>query len=315
MEPRVSYALVGLFVLTLGAALILATLWLAGVGLAGDMRPYLVFLEESVAGLTVDSAVKYQGVDVGSVREIALDPSDPSRVRLLIDVRKEIPVNADTVASLSTQGLTGLVYFIELRGGGPQSEPLLRTPGSPYPVIPSEPSLLDRLRQEGFALLESVQAAVAELRETMADARELVGEDNRKAIAAALQDAARFSDRLSHAAGTLDDYLGTLEPVLDDAAHAIKKLRDLADRAKQTLDEAGAAAVKVRRAAERLERLVAESVPGLVELTRDGLPQVAPLLRDLRDLTVRLDRLAADLEKDPGLLLERHARRPGPGER
>jgi hypothetical protein len=37
--------------------------------------------------------------------------------------------------------------------------------------------------------------------------------------------------------------------------------------------------------------------------------------RDLRDLTVRLDRLAADLEKNPGLLLERHARRPGPGER
>jgi len=156
---------------------------------------------------------------------------------------------------------------------------------------------------------------VVELRATMADARELVGEDNRKAIAAALQDAARFGDRLSHAAGTLDDYLGTLEPALDDAAHAIKKLRDLADRAKQTLAEAGAAAVKVRRAAERLERLVAESAPGLVELTHDGLPQVAPLLRDLRDLTVRLDRLTADLEKDPGLLLERHARRPGPGER
>jgi phospholipid/cholesterol/gamma-HCH transport system substrate-binding protein len=315
MEPRVSYALVGLFVLALGAAFILATLWLVGVGPSGEMRRYLVFLEESVAGLTVDSAVDYQGVEAGSVREIGLDPTDPSRVRIVIDVRKEIPVNVDTVASLSTQGLTGLIYFIELRGGGPESAPLEKAPGSPYPVIPSEPSLLARLQQEGFAVLDSVQAAAAELRATLVAMRELVGEDNRRAITAAVQDAANMTNRLSLAAGVLNEDLQELEPVLNDAARAAQRLPGLADHATRTLQETGAAAEKIGQMAQRLDRLVAQAAPGLVELTRDGLPQVAPLLRDLHDLTERLDRLAADLEEDPGLLLERRARRPGPGER
>jgi phospholipid/cholesterol/gamma-HCH transport system substrate-binding protein len=230
-------------------------------------------------------------------------------------VRKEIPVNVDRVASLSTQGLTGLIYFIELRGGGPESAPLEKTPGSHYPVIPSEPLLLARLRKEGFAVLRSVQAAAAELRVTLVTVRELVGEDNRRAITAAVQDVANMSKRLSQAAGVLNEDLQELEPVLKDAAHAAQKLPGLADRAPRTLDETGAAAEKIGQVAQRLDRLVAQSASGLAELTRNGLPQVAPLLRDLRDLTERLNRLAADLEEDPGLLLERRARRPGLGER
>ena len=315
MEPRVGYALVGLFVIALGAAVILASLWLLGVGPAGEVRRYLVFLEESVAGLTMESTVKYQGVDVGRVREIGLDPDDPARVRLLIEVGDDVPVSTDTVASLATQGITGLVYFVELRGGSPQSEPLETPPGAVYATIPSEPSLTARLQRDGLALLANVSEATAELRNTLVDLRGLLAEENRQAIAVTLQGAASTAERLSHAAGALDGYLQRLAPVLDDLSAVIATLPSLTDRASATLTEAGSAADQVRRAALRLDGLVAEGKPGVVELTRSGLPQLGPALRDLQVLSQRLERLAVELETEPGLLLHGRARRPGPGER
>jgi hypothetical protein len=45
------------------------------------------------------------------------------------------------------------------------------------------------------------------------------------------------------------------------------------------------------------------------------MPELVALVRDLRGLTMRLDRLAADLEQDPNLLIYGRTRRPGPGER
>jgi phospholipid/cholesterol/gamma-HCH transport system substrate-binding protein len=314
MEPRLSYVLVGLFVLLLAGALVLASLWLIGVGPKGELRSYLVYLEESVAGLTTESLVKYQGVDVGTIKEIGLDPENPARVRLRIELGAHTPVNEDTVATLSAQGLTGLVYFLELRGGDADSAPLEAKPGEPYPVIPAAPSLLSRLEREGLGLLDDVKSVAAELRETLAAARKLLGEDSRQAITATLENASDMTSRFSEAARKLEAHIDRFGPILDDIASAGGQLPRLADHAAGTLDAAEAAAGDVRRAAERLDGLVARAGPGLVELSRQGLPQVAPLLRDLRDLTGRLNKLATDLETNPSLLLHGRPRRVGPGE-
>lgn len=314
MEPRLSYALVGLFALTLGAAAVFAVLWLAGIGPEGDNRFYLVYLEESVAGLTLESAVKYQGVEVGRVREIALDPNDAGRVRLRLAVHPKAPVSADTRASLATQGMTGLVYFIELRGGGPGSPALEPVPGEDDPVIASEPSLGARLQRQGFALLAELQGAAGEFRATLAEARLLLGEDNRAALAALLRDAARTAGHLARASDRLETYLERLDPVLDEAARAIAALPGLTDRAAGTLQALDEAAGEIRQAARDLDQILIQATPGLLSFSRDSLPQVDPLLRGLRTLTARLERLAADLERNPGLLLQGRARRPGPGE-
>lgn len=181
-------------------------------------------------------------------------------------------------------------------------------------LIPSEPSLTARLRREGMALLDNFEAASAELRTTLAAMRELVGGDNRDAIAAIVRDTATTSERLARAAGTFEDYLERLGPVLDQVAQTMEELPALAERGKKALDEAAAAAKAVRRATQSFDRLTAEAAPALSTLTSDALPGIAPLLRDLQDLTARLDRLAAELEQAPDLLLRGRTRRPGPGE-
>jgi phospholipid/cholesterol/gamma-HCH transport system substrate-binding protein len=69
METKVNYAIVGAFVLVLGAALIAGILWLAsGGGFEKKYDFYLALVGESVAGLNLNAPVKYRGVDVGKVR-------------------------------------------------------------------------------------------------------------------------------------------------------------------------------------------------------------------------------------------------------
>lgn len=312
MESRVSYVLVGLFVLILGGAFVALSLWLVGVAPGGDYRTFAVYPPESVAGIAGESLVRFQGVDVGKVREVGVDPGDPRRVRLLIDIRRDLPVQVDTRARIASQGLTGLVYYIELSAGEPGSPPLETEPGAPYPVIRSEPSDFARLQQTGTDLLEQARAGAGELRSTLSALRELLGQEERAVIRAAISDTGRTAAHLAVASGTLETQLQRLGPLLDDFARA---LGDLAEKGGATLDRAGEAAQAIGQAARQLDRVALDAAPGVKALARDGMPELVALLRDLRGLAGRLDRIATDLEQDPNLLLYGRPRRPGPGER
>jgi phospholipid/cholesterol/gamma-HCH transport system substrate-binding protein len=314
VEPRVSYALVGLFVVVLGGAFLALSLWLISVGPGGQFRTYVVYMHESVAGLTTQSLVKYEGVDVGQVTSIRLDEKDPSRVRLLLRVRVDAPVNRDTVATIAAQGLTGLIYFVELHGGGPESPPLKVKPGAEYPEIAWEPSFMSRLRADGTALLSQLRSTSVDVRSTLALVRQALGPSNQQAIASALDNAKALTARLATTAGTLEQQMGRLGPLLDGAMRFEKRLPGLADRADQALQSTKAGATAIRGAADALAKVVKASGPGLIQLAREGLPQISPLLNELRGLVERLRHLAGELENQPGVLLYGRPRRPGPGE-
>ena len=136
MEPKVNYTVVGLFIALLGAAALAGVLWLSRTDYRGVYDRYYTFMDESVSGLSTDSSVKYHGVDVGRVKQIALNPDNPEQVRLALDLLRGTLVKEDTVAVLETQGLTGITT-VNLRGGSRASPPLKAQPGERYPVIKS----------------------------------------------------------------------------------------------------------------------------------------------------------------------------------
>jgi len=141
----VNYAAVGAFVLVLGAMLVTGLLWLLSGGVSRQSYDlYLAIETESVAGLNLAAPVKYNGVAVGKVQDIRLDPSNPDLVRLVFAIQHGVPIHADTVAVLNTQGLTGIAY-VELSGGTRDAPPLLARPGEAYPQIRTRPSLGARL--------------------------------------------------------------------------------------------------------------------------------------------------------------------------
>ena len=145
MEEKVNFAVVGVFVLILGAALIGGVLWLSsGKAYRTTYDIYQTFMTESVAGLNLNAPVRYRGVVVGRVQKIALAPGNVEQVQVMLAIERGTPVKTDTVAMLQTQGLTGIGY-VELQGGSRDSPVLQAQNGGPYPVIRSGPSLMVRL--------------------------------------------------------------------------------------------------------------------------------------------------------------------------
>ena len=308
METKVNYAVVGAFVLVLGAALVAVILWLAsGGGFQKTYDSYLALVEESVAGLNLNAPVKYRGVDVGKVRDIALDPGKPEQVRLMFAIERGTPIKEDTVAVLKTQGLTGIAY-VELDGGSLNSPPLLAHAPERYPVIRTKPSLAARL--------ENVLTTVlAKLDSTSDSVNKVLSAENLAAFKSALTD-------LSTVARTLAARKDSIDAGIASAARTLEKSERVAANLGPMLERVGASADAVRkmgdeaaRASERAGKTVDSVGADVKRFTADALPELQHVLSELSVLTASMRRLVDETERNPrGLLLGRKPVPDGPGE-
>lgn len=165
METDKHYFFEGLFIIVIALAATFAFVWLAKSGHRDDVI-YRIHFNESVSGMSLGDTVKFRGVDIGTVKAMAIDTADPRRVQVDVKLRKEAPVKTDTKASLKLKGITGVV-FIELDGGSAGAGLLAAaTPEGQVPEIASEKSkltaFLDQLPNvvQKFAALEDKTAKV-----------------------------------------------------------------------------------------------------------------------------------------------------------
>lgn len=155
MQTKINYAVVGAFFLGLLLVGITLILWLSS-GISWERyQTYVIYMKESVTGLNIDSSVEYNGVNVGSVKRIELNQSDPHLVEVYVSLKEKTPVTEGTSATLTTRGLTGLA-FIALQDKGDDLKPLLAKSGEDYPVIKTSPSLFMRLDTLLSQLTENV---------------------------------------------------------------------------------------------------------------------------------------------------------------
>ena len=168
MEPDKHYFIEGLFIVGGSIAAALFAIWLVGTGHRDDVL-YRIHFAESVSGLTIGDPVKFHGVDVGTVKAIVLDPTDPRLVQVDIRLRKEAPVKTDTKATLKLKGITG-VTFIELNGGNPSAPTLLvSTREGQIPEIPSEKGTLTAILEMLPKLLEKFSSIENQVKNVVTD--------------------------------------------------------------------------------------------------------------------------------------------------
>ena len=157
METDRHYFFEGLFIIVFAIAAALFAVWLGSSGHRDDVI-YRIHFPDSVSGLTAGDTVKFRGVDVGTVKSMAIDPENSRLVRVDVRLRKETPVKTDTRASLTLKGITGVV-FIELNGGDPAAKTLLAvTPENQVPEIPSEKTGLNAMLDELPKLVKKFSA-------------------------------------------------------------------------------------------------------------------------------------------------------------
>jgi phospholipid/cholesterol/gamma-HCH transport system substrate-binding protein len=308
MEEKVNFAVVGVFVLALGAALIAAVLWLSSGGAyRRAYDTYLTYMDESVSGLSRDAPVRYRGVEVGRVRRMALASSHFEQVQLTLEIENGTPVKQDTVAVLRVQGLTGIAY-VELSGGSQDSPPLKAREGEAYPVITSGPSLMVRLDSAVTALLNNLNSTSQSL-------AALLDEDNRRAFKQTLADLRILSRTMAARSAAIDSGMASAARALDNAARVSADLPRLLERMQKSADAFDRMSGEIARAGAGVRADVAGARTDLREATGEIMPEVRELVAELREVTGSLRRFSEQLERNPGVLLYgKPAPRPGPGE-
>lgn len=308
MEARVNFVVVGIFVIVLTTAMIAGVLWLSsGKYYRKSYDTYQTYMTESVGGLNIDAVVTYRGVDVGRVRKIALAPGNVEQVLLTLEIDRGTPIKEDTMATLRTQGLTGIAY-VELTGGSRVSPPLQARPGEPYPVIASGPSLILRLES-------SITALIAGLTSASENFNALMDEENRRSFKKTLADLEIVSRTLATRSATIDASLANASRTMENSARFTEQLPQLLQRVERSADAFDRMADQLARAGTSASGTIDSARPDLQQFTRETLPEVRELVAQLRDLTTSLRRVSSEVEQNPSVLL--YGKRPskrGPGE-
>ena len=323
METRVSYLLVGGFVLVLLAGTLGFLVWLINAGDGRPQRRYDVVYEGSVTGLREGSPVRLNGVKVGDVVQVALD-ADPSKVRIGLAIAEDVPIKQDTRASLEMEGLTGGRYVL-LTGSTPASPPLGPTPGEAYPLIEALPSAFDQVLQDAPTVL-------ANINDLLSRGNRLLSDQNLASITKAFADLATIttalaenSDRIEQIIANVDATLASLKSagasvetfalsidanagaLLDSATSAFENVSALAARLNKAFETTGADVRQlvgnVSAAADQFSKLVAENREPLRDFTAQGLFELINFLAEARELVSGLRKITTEVERDPARFL------------
>src|SRR5665647_337152 len=123
METRANYLLIGVFTLAVVVGVFGFVYWFQNIGGTGERAFYRVQFDGSVSGLRTGASVLFNGIRVGEVTGLTLDPKRPKQVVARISVDKMVAIRPDTEIGLEFQGLTG-ISALSLKGGDPDKAPL-----------------------------------------------------------------------------------------------------------------------------------------------------------------------------------------------
>lgn len=302
METRANYVAVGAFVLLVLAGISVAVLWLARVQFETGYKYYETHFAGPVTGLGTGALVRLNGIEVGRVTGIELDPKDPQLVRVILQVVNTVEVHSDAVASLETQGLTGVSY-VEISGGTQDLPPLVATKGRQFPTIISRPSSL----QEVFASAPALLSRLLVISDRLAS---VLDEKNREAIAETLANIRDTTAVFERRTQNIDRLITDSDETMHNLAAASTSLRAmLADlggtsgKADRLVVAANDAVDQTTKLAADLDAIVKSSKPGIQDLTTNGTAQLSELLGDARRLIASLNRVSTALERDPSRFL------------
>lgn len=323
MESRAYALITGVFVLGLLACTVLWAHWLAKTPLA--RTSYRVVSTVAVSGLNPEAQVRYRGMGVGRVSTIGLDPKDPRRILIGIEVNNDIPITRGTYAQLGMEGITGISYVHLLDDYKDMQAAQKKESG--LAELPLKPSFMDTLS-------DGADGAMQDARTLMTNVNGLLTPENKQRINATLASLEKVTASLEVTAAKLPATLARADAFLSEEnrravsgslAQINETTRSLPEisREAQLLVKDGRAMVEsfnklLLKADSALASVdgVATTAQGAVGGMRDDtLPRVNTLAESVERTSQRFGRLALQLDREPqSAIFGRKPGRPGPGE-
>lgn len=308
MEREANYAAVGAFVLLVIGMAVAFVYWYAGAREVRDYVRYEVYFDGSVSGLSEGGAVRYLGVDIGRVVRMRIDNRASDRVQVIVELDSTAPVSERTVAQLSLQGVTGLLYIdlLQEKLDAPFPGVLENVPSEKYPVI--------RARRSSFdSFVASLPEVTARFGEIAVRANTVLSDANIAALTRLMVNLDAAGSALPATLRDAGTLIGELRTATAEATHTFAELRRATDTAAPELVAAvqrfRVTADNFTAASERLDAMIAENRDDLRGFARDGLPQLESLLRDTRDAAQEFRMLSRSLRDNPSQILYQPASR------
>jgi len=269
METRANYMLIGLFTLAVIAGGFGFVYWFNTIGGAGERATYRIVFEGSVSGLHTGAAVLFNGIRVGEVTALRLDPATPRDVIAMVAVDKTVGVRADTMVSLEYQGVTG-VASIALRGGSTDAP---RPAGDP-PTLTVDATGAQDVTQAAREAMRRIDALVS---------------DNEAVLKGALKNIEMFSQTLATNSDRINSILAGAEGLLGGANG---QPGDIAQAARA-----------IKTAAENLDARTGDLSTGLARFSNSGLRQWEQLAIDGRRTLAEVEKAVKNIDNNPSRLL------------
>lgn len=310
METKANHLIVGAFTLAAVVAGLLFAVWASKFVSDASWSEYEVVFTGTVTGLSEGGSVRFNGIPVGTVRHLGIDPDDPGRVIAQIRVERETPVKADTKAQLRLSGMTGIT-FILLSGGDPDSPPLTEAGPRGLPVIMADTSALE-------ALVSASEGIAAKTNIAIERVVELLNDGNARNISQTLQNLEGFTRSLAEQRESMQRLFTQLEQGSADLVELLQAANHLTGRAELSVDRIDAtftellpelsadlkyAARAMGNSLVRVDRILAENEAALAAFGTEGLSQLGPTLQELRILVRDLSRISARFESNPANFL------------
>lgn len=309
METKANYIIVGAFTLLFALAAVLFGLFSAKYASDSAWQRYQVVFNQSVIGLANGSPVLYNGVNIGRVADISLNPGNVREVLVTVDITAKVPVYQDTVATIRLLGLTGNAA-VQLKGGTPGSAVLATNP--------ADPGQIESVSSPLNTLLESSEGIVVTANKVLSQLDTLLSDSNIERINTTLGSLQHFSSLLAAPDSALNQLLTNSARASDGLPELLNQLSQITakfDKVLTVVDQefvedlpelkrnlAGTLA-NLESLSGRLDTLVAGTEHQLSQFSGVGLRQLSAGLEDLRTLIRDLSRLVQQLENNPGQLL------------
>ena len=296
MERDAHYAAVGIATIALLAALAVFTIWLARLQFNNDYDVYDIVFYGPVRGLSEGGEVHFNGIRVGEVTDLNLDPKKGDQVIARIRVDATTPVRVTSRAQLEPQGITGLNY-IQITAGNASSAILKEQyPDNVVPVIQSQPSPIAELLSGSGTVLAQTVDALNRINRVLSD-------DNVRSFSTSLKNIESLTTELEARKGMLEQ----LEQALTRANSAVGEYEQLAISTRRVVEGDGQRAVaNVNAAAEEAREAVASINRSATSLERPlgdfattGLPQLQQSIQQLDEATRSLQSLIDDVRASP----------------
>ncbi|MFY9700125.1 MAG: MlaD family protein [Rhodoplanes sp.] len=267
METRANYILVGLFALAVIAGGFGFVYWFNSPSSGPERKRYEVVFDGTVSGLKPGGWVLFNGLRVGEVASLRIDPDAPRQVIAVIYVDKDVVLRQDTGVGLEFQGLTGFAT-IALRGGSPTA------PALDPPILRADLASTQDLSSAARSVLRRLDTVVSE---------------NETSVRTSLKNLEVFTGTLANNADRIERIIANAEGVVGGAD---AKLNDIAEAARS-----------VRSLADNLDKNVSEVSTGLARFSNSGLREWEKLAVDGRRAILTLEQAVKNIDQNPSRLL------------